>query len=155
MLESLNKDIQIDKYNLDALCEKQASLYFYYSELQSKEESVLSELKLTLKEEESRADLHFRMNGLPDGVKITESGISSAISGLGMIEALRRKVIKQQEIVINLENAVRALDQKRKMLELLVQLYVHNYYCTDQNVGEAIQKLKTENINTDRMKKKE
>jgi len=151
----LEKDLAIDKYNLDSLCENQASLYFFYSEKLAKLDNELGDIKFKLKEMEAGLDIYFRTNGISPDIKTTEAAISSAITSNKEVSDLRKDVIEKQKEMNSLENMLKALDQKKKMLELLVQLYVHNYYCTDKDVGEAIQKMKTENINSSRMKKGE
>jgi len=151
----LDKDLAIDKYNLDSLCENQSSLYFFYSEKLAKLDNELGDIKFKLKETEAGLDIYFRTNGISPDIKTTEAAISSAITSNKEVSDLRKDVIEKQKEMNSLENMLKALDQKKKMLELLVQLYVHNYYCTDKDVGEAIQKMKTENINSSRMKKGE
>lgn len=127
MEKDFSKDIHPNKYDLDGECEKQSNLYFDYMEELSKAKTERDRAKIKLKQLSAVIELEYRKNP-PKEIKITESVIESLVQTDKRVKEQEEILIKMNEIVFTLENAVEAIKCKKSMIQELDSLWMTGYY---------------------------
>jgi len=123
------KDLEIDQENLDIEAIRQPELYFKYSLLakEAREEFDLLKMKLGITESElgSKARLKPKEFGIR---KVTEGAIKEAVQRHPRYLAIYKKMIIAKNEAELLNHAQEAMNQRKRMIEVLVQLHGREYF---------------------------
>ena len=134
--EKLKEDLKISRYDLEREASEQASLYFYYAEMQADAKAEANSAKDALSLITAEQSLFYRKNP-PEGLKVTEAVVVSLVEqDREVIDAKERLVNAYRELTL-LDGILRALDHKKSSVDNLVKLYLNNYYSASSEVGET------------------
>ena len=123
-LRSLREDARIDKFNLHVCAEEQAGFYAYWAEKLADARKLVEGLENKLKLEE--ATVATRLRGTLE--KVTEGKISEGVATDAGVTALKEELIQAEHERNLAEAAVRALDHRKSMIEVLARLWTAQYY---------------------------
>ena len=155
------KDIQIDENSLDIECLDQSSLMLKYGQYEAKMERKKADAKEELDYVKGKLDLAIRKNpenyGLKD-VKITETVVNNVIIQTDDYKKVRDKLFDAQEEHTTSKNVVKAISQRKDMLEGLIYLHGQQYFSSpsvprDLNKERAQKKQVQEEVNNGIAKK--
>lgn len=128
MSDPLN-DLTIDEYRLDRECLKQPKLMLEYSLKLSEAKRLCDEQKAKL--ERLRAKCSHRVRNSPSDYgleRATVEAVKSAVEQIKEVRTASNEVIQRQFVVDELNGICRAIDHRKRMLELLVSLHGQSYY---------------------------
>jgi len=124
---NIEEDVKIDKNNLAVECADAAETYYYYAKELGIAKTNLDISKTNLDAVIAKKQLYYRMTP-PDGLKVTETVVSSAVDNDTDVQNARHTVDKSQATVNLLYSAVMALGEKSSRLKDLVSLNNRDYY---------------------------
>jgi len=128
-MNDFEKDLEIDVMNLDVEAMRQPELYFKYSTLakEAREKFDMMKMKLNVTESElaQKARLKPRAFGL---TKVTEGAVSEAVKLHPRYQSVYKKMIQAKNEADLMYHAQEALNQKKRMIELLVKLHGSEYF---------------------------
>jgi len=153
LLNEIDDNLEIDLLDLHLEWQKQSLLYKQYSSKLSEYSIQKDEDKKKIDREYARLDLKFRREKKEKKEKFLESEIKSLIEVDPFYIKKWNLYFGISRIVGDLQNAVRALDQKKRSLENEVQLYQSGYYSTPKerkiNI-KSINKITENKVNRQR-----
>ncbi len=127
--KKLEHDREIDPEQLDVEIVKQPDIFLYWSEKYVTARSRRDRAEMQLELTKARLDGECREQPELFGLKkVTEGAVKAAIECHQDVEDDENKVIEAKEDVNLLEKIVTALDQKKRMLELLVTLHGQQFF---------------------------
>lgn len=131
-------DVNIDEYNLDKEFMIQASMtmkwYEYYIQLEQKVAKLKKQLELL----EATLDKHIRENP-PENIKLTETYIKNSIIMNNEYQRLKTDIINTEYDTKIAKAAVSAMQDKKKSLEHLWEMYYMGYNAEPrQNIKDKI-----------------
>jgi hypothetical protein len=142
----VQKDVTLDKNNLDVEWERQSNLMEEYTKMLAKSNKEYSDIKLLLdnivsgKKLEWRLDGEIKLNGKT--TKVTEGSLDNAIDvDEECIEQKKLLIEKQYEIDV-LKGVVEALRNKKSALEYEVQLYLSGYFGSPNDQRQLLNKYR-------------
>lgn len=121
---SLREDARIDKFNLHVSAEEQPGLYAYWAERAADARKRAEGLENKLKLEE--ATVATRLRGSLE--KVTEGKIAEGTATDAGVIALKDELVQADHERNLAEAAVRALDHRKSMIEVLARLWTASYY---------------------------
>lgn len=121
---SLREDARIDKFNLHLSAEDQPGLYAYWAEKAADARKLSEGLENKLKLEE--ATVATRLRGTLE--KVTEGKIAEGVATDPGVIALKEDLVQADHERNLAEAAVRALDHRKSMIEVLSRLWTASYY---------------------------
>lgn len=121
---SLREDARIDKFNLHLSAEDQPGLYAYWAEKAADARKLSEGLENKLKLEE--ATVATRLRGTLE--KVTEGKIAEGVATDPGVIALKEDLVQADHERNLAEAAVRALDHRKSMIEVLARLWTASYY---------------------------
>ncbi len=133
-----SEDLRLDKMNLDLELEKQASLYFQYSEEYAKEKGLVDQARLQLDLQRAEVGLGARENPKDYGFKLTADAIVDLVANDSEVKNLNEIYISHRERFVMLERLLSAFEMKAKALDKLTQLYLSGYF--QQNTKKPVRK---------------
>lgn len=140
------QDLKIDIENLDVEATVQAELYFKWASLAREAREEMDMAKLNLEITEAKLSKKVREKPAEFGVrKVTEGSISIAVkTHPDYAEAYKDHIKAKSEYEI-LIKAEQAMEQKKRSIELLVQLHGREYFAgpnAPHTPGELWKKVK-------------
>lgn len=142
----VQKDVTLDKNNLDVEWERQSNLMEEYTKMLARSNKEYSDIKLLLdniisgKKLEWRLDGEIKLNGKT--TKVTEGSLDNAIDvDEECIEQKKLLIEKQYEIDV-LKGVVEALRNKKSALEYEVQLYLSGYFGSPNDQRQLLNKYR-------------
>ena len=127
--DEFEKDLEIDIESLEVEACRQPELYFRYSKLTVEARENYDSKKLRLSVIESELSKKVRLKPGAFGLaKTTEASIKEAVSTHPQYITAYKRMIKAKNEADLLFNAQNAMDQRKRMLELLVQLHGREYF---------------------------
>jgi len=140
------KDLAIDPENLDAEACIQPELYFKYAQLATEARKAQDEAKLNFDLAEVTLSQQVRTSPGNYGIrKITEGAITEAVKAQPEYEVAYQKFIQAKAEADILYKAQESLEQRKRMIELLVQLHSREYFAgpsVPHTVGELYMEVK-------------
>lgn len=121
---SLREDARVDKFNLHVSAEEQPGLYAYWAERAADARKRAEGLENKLKLEE--ATVATRLRGSLE--KVTEGKIAEGTATDAGVIALKAELVQADHERNLAEAAVRALDHRKSMIEVLARLWTASYY---------------------------
>jgi hypothetical protein len=121
------ENVKINRFHLEKECERQPSLYMYESDLlaEAKEDRDFEEDELDRLL--GKRELEIRDNP-PDGFKVTEGSVKAALANDDLIIAQKKKFRRSKARVARQEGIVKAMEQRKSMLESLTIMWSKGYY---------------------------
>lgn len=121
---SLREDIKIDKMNLHIAAEEQADLYAYWAEKSADARKVAEGLENKLDFEEATVATRLRSSG----EKTTEGKIAEGVATDATVIDLKAQLVEAEHTKNQADAAVRALDHRKSMIEVLARLWTASYF---------------------------
>jgi len=125
---NIKEDVMINRFSLEEESEKQASLFYYWSELLVDARNDRDRAKGKYKQTMSQAQLDYRSGVKELESKLTEKAIEAAVECDKDVIVARNAFFEAEKEVNRLEAAVNSMGQKKSMLGHLVQLFTQQYY---------------------------
>jgi len=154
------KDLEIDIENLEVEATLQPELFFKYSRLAKEARENFDMLKMRLSVTESELAQKARIRPRAFGLqKVTEASIREAVQTHPKYITIYKKMIKAKSYADLLNRAQEAMDQRKRMLELLVQLHGREYFAgpnvphTPDQFWKQIKERREEKIHEKMIKK--
>lgn len=122
-------DVNLDKFNLDGEADKQASIYLFWSKQAARALKAAGRAELDLKIRRAELAVAFRANP-PGGVKVTNDSVTDYLDSHPEVRRLASDLIDAEADAKELEHGLRALQQKKDMIEVEVRLHLNNYFST-------------------------
>lgn len=142
------KDLEVDKDNLDYEWVRQASLYdkwnkaFVFASRESERlEERLDQIKSEVDDDIRRNPEKFSLD------KVTESAIKSKLSNNKKVIKAKTRYLDMLAVQRTIAGALKALEHKRKALERLVDLHICGYVqrdIPDESRRETVNKVRKE-----------
>lgn len=122
--------LEPDINRLDVEWVRQSKLFFYWSEKLRKAKKRLERAERDFKLTQSEIDLKIRKSPKKYGLseKPLEKAIANVVLQKPKYKAAQKVVFKIQDRVNTLRNVVVSLDQRKKALEKLVDLFLGQYF---------------------------
>ena len=130
------KELSINKYRLDEECLSHSGRYAYYSEACAIAKSNVSKAKDNLELTMAEANIRIRQKFADDGVKFTESLVTSTITMDSEVKQAKAELRDAEEVYGRLSVAVSAFEARRSELDNLVKLYCAGYFSTVDGSGK-------------------
>jgi arginine utilization protein RocB len=153
-LESFKADLAIDPASLDVEAIRQAELFFKWAEKSATAKAEVDRLKLKMDTTESKLDARARRDPEAFGIsKSTEGAISAAIKAHPDYIAAQEVWMLAREAGNLIDRAVEAMEQKKRMIEVLVTLHGQQFFAgpsVPHNLAESYMeqtKQREENLN--------
>ena len=121
---SLREDVKLDKMNLHQAAEEQPDRYAYWAEKSADARKVAEGLKNKLEFEE--ATVATRLRGSLE--KVTEGKIAEGVATDPAVIDLKAQLVDAEHTRNQADAAVRALDHRKSMIEVLARLWTASYY---------------------------
>lgn len=151
-ITEIEQDLFIDKNNLDFECIDQPKRFLKWSQKMSQaiKERDQSKRAMVVTRAVRNSDIRFRPSEY--GVeKVTEGSIAATLENQGDVQAAEQLIIDNQYAVNIFTGAKEAFEQRKSMLEKLVNLYISGYYSRPKTEGEGMSQITdigTEEIKT-------
>jgi len=147
------QDLKIDIESLDVEATVQAELYFKWASLASEAREAMDMAKLNLEITEAKLSAKVRQKPAEFGVrKVTEGSIAIAVKTHPDYDAAYKEHIQAKSEYDILYKAQEAMEQKKRSIELLVQLHGREYFAgpsvphTPQELWKEVEKKKGEKL---------
>jgi hypothetical protein len=122
-------DRQIDPSELDLAAATQADTFFYWAEQLTAARMRAEQCKHVIDLTEARVELECRQNPEKFGlVKSTEAAISSAVKASADVVSCKKEFLEAREESMLLDWAVNAMEQRKRMIEVLITLHGQQYF---------------------------
>ena len=148
------KDLEIDIENLDVEAVRQPELYYQYSELAKEAREKFDLLKMKLGITESELAKRARIKPASFGIgKVTEASIKEAVTTHAQYRTAYKRMIRAKNAAELMGHAQEAMNQRKRMIELLVQLHGREYFSgpsvphTPQQIWKNYKEKKGEKLN--------
>lgn len=143
MSRDFKQDVKLDQYSLDKCALEQPELYAYWGEQWADAVNDRDRAKDYLSVVRSDCDEEIRKDprsyGWINEKAPTEAFIASAISGHENFKSANDEYLAACHEVNILAVAKESFEQRRKMIEVLVQLYVSSYYSGNKELDKGYQ----------------
>ena len=146
-------DLEIDIENLEVEATLQPELYFKYSLMAKEAREKFDLLKMKLSITESELSKKARLKPADFGIrKTTEGAIKDGVTTHPLYRTVFKRMIRAKNEAELMNCAQEAMNQRKRMLELLVQLHGREYFAgpslphTPKEFWERIKKKKGEQI---------
>jgi hypothetical protein len=128
-LKRFENDRKIDPSSLDLVAATQSEVFFYWAQRAVEARMASDRAKLAFDLVESRLKLQARANPADFGLaKVTESGVDEVVKVNKEYLAAQEEYLKAREESLLLDWAVQALEQRKRMIEVLVTLHGQQYF---------------------------
>lgn len=129
IMNEFEQDKKINPGQLDVEAVQQADLFYKWAEKSVEAKTDLNKANLQLDLLEAELQLKCRDKPEEFGLsKITEKGVDTAVKRHGAYIDARKECIEAQRISSLLDKAVMAMEQKKRMIEVLVTLHGQQYF---------------------------
>lgn len=139
--EEFEQDIEVDPLQLDVQAALQGENFFKWAERSAKARKKVNDLELDLKIIKSELSDKLRRNPSKYGMdKATEVGIQNAIRLIPRYREANEALIAAKLESELLDVAVKAMEQKKRMIEVLITLHGQSYFAgpsVPRNLMEA------------------
>ena len=126
-------DVHLDKFDLDGESEKQASIYLHWSRKAAEARVDADRAELNYKFRRGEKATEFRASL----AKATNDVVNEHLDSDSELRDMRTQFLQAQSRSYELDNGLRALQQKKDMIELLTKLHLNNYFATPGGVAKT------------------
>lgn len=138
----LDQDLNLDKDNLDFECLDQPNRFMRWSVNMADAIKQRDWAKRQVQITRSEMSVDIRTNPNKYGLeKATEGSVAATLETLKEISDVENAYIESQRVANIYSSAKEAFEQRKKMLELLTQLYLSGYYSRPKQEMEAVTKM--------------
>jgi hypothetical protein len=130
-------DIRLIPTKLDQESQKQAETFYYWSEQLAGVEKEKDKQENRLKLRRAEIALQLRAKP-PEGVKITEGTIEALLDSNLELNELKNALIEITHTANSMRAGVRALEQKKSMIENLSRLWLSGYFADPRMEDEDL-----------------
>ena len=131
MNRNFDDDIKFNKYQLEEVCEKHASIYWYWANKLAEAKNALGDSEDALKLVTAQADGNYRETWDENKWgKKTEASIAGKVASDSQVREYKDKFISNQHEVNTLIAAVSAFDHRKGMIDNEVKLLIGGFYAT-------------------------
>jgi hypothetical protein len=128
-MNEFDKDLQIDVHQLDVEAAMQGELFFKWAERSAEATKARDRAKLALDVLEAELDSTIRQSPEEYGLsKVTEGAIQSAIKQIEEWQKAQKDYIEARSESALTDHAVSAMEQRKRMIEVLVTLHGQEYF---------------------------
>lgn len=135
------KDRSIDPGQLDLECTQQPDLFFKWAERAVEAKKALDNAKFNLEVLEANLAIKIRRNPINYSLhKLTDTGVKTAIQNHPRYKEAYGRYLDIKGDSLLLDKAVEAMEQKKRMLEVLITLHGQEYFAgpsTPRNLVSA------------------
>lgn len=141
--DEFKRDVEIDPNELDLACTTQAEIFFKWAERLVISRNRVDRLKKQLETKYASISSDIRQNPESFGMgksRVTESSIDATIRTDPDYAELYDDWLKARYNMNMLDMAVKAMEQRKRMIEVLVTLHGQEYFAgpsIPRNLGEA------------------
>ena len=129
MSNELTKDLRIDPEQLDICAIEQPEKHFKWSQRAIEAKKNEGEVKLEFDVVEAQIQSEIRKSPESYGLKkSTETAISAAVKKQKEYQEMNTKYLEARETTAILQSAAGAMEQRKRMIELLVTLLGQQYF---------------------------
>lgn len=134
---SYKDDVKLNRFQLDTACEEQGGIYTYWSEKAAEAREVREKLenRLDFVVAQKTAEAYNNPGMLPGG-KATEATAKAYVNSHPEVVNLKEELTVAQKQENVLAGAVRGIDSRKAMIEVLQRLYSGQYW-GDPNPGKG------------------
>ncbi len=148
--KDFEKDMAINRFQLELECEKHPGLYAFYVVYGNKAEDKYAKLALKLKHRLGEIEINLRQ-APPEKIKITESSIKALLTTNKEIQTMEVELLELKLNVNTYKSALNALEHRRSELNNLTSLYQSSYFSKPsgykkENNTDAAQREQRQNI---------
>lgn len=153
-------DVKIDPLQLDVEAVRQPRLMMKWAEKYAEARKTSDEAKLQLDIKEAEIKTDIRKEPEKFGInKVTEASVDEAMKRHPVFQAYSKNLIQARYDAAIMEKAVNTMEQRKRMLEVLVELHKQEYFAgpsSPRNLAELFvegeEKVRSETLG--RQKKK-
>lgn len=124
----IEKDLSVNRYQLDLEAMSLPSIYFRYSDAVREAKEIVSEKKDNLEAVLAERNIAIREECANNGTKTTEGIISAMVNSDSEVLKAKKELRDAMATHGRLQVAVSALETKRNSIDNLVKLYCNAYY---------------------------
>lgn len=143
-MEGFENDIRINPNELDVAAIEQSELFFEYSQKAVEARSDVDRAKLQLETIENDLNTDVRENPAKYHMaKTTEAAITAKVKTHNAYLDARKEFLKAQETHGIMDAAMRAMEHRKRMIEILTTLHGQQYFAgpkTPRNLEKAYSK---------------
>jgi hypothetical protein len=133
MTRDFEADIKFNKYQLDEVCEKHASVYWYWANKLAEAKNALGDSEDKLKLITSQQDSYYRENWAAnenEWGKKTDTAVAGRVNNDDKVRDAKNEFINNQHEVNTLIAAVSAFEHRKGMIDNEVKLLIGGFYAT-------------------------
>lgn len=140
------KDLEIDKFQLDKECLTHAKMYYNYAEAAQDAKARISKAKDNVEFVTAKRNIEIRKEYETIGKKFTEAVITSELALDKDVIFAKNELRDAEELYGKLQVAVNAMEIKGNELDNLVKLFGSQYFSTTKDYGNEIRKNLNKNV---------
>lgn len=142
MEKEYEKDLEIDKYALDAECMDQPRRFIHWAEALAEASSVRDRMDQSLDVTLAQTEMKVRKDPTAYGLeKVTDASVKALVTIDPFVVKAEELLIQAKHRVNILFAAKEAFEQRKSMLENLVKLFLSGYWSDPKIKGEAKETL--------------
>lgn len=127
--EELDDDKSIEPHQLDVECVRQADTFFKWAERLTHANAEVDRLEYDIDLLEAKLQLECRQYPDRFGLSnVTDTAIKSAVKAHKKMEPRIRHLMRAKVLASLLSKAVSAMEQKKRMIEVLITLHGQEYF---------------------------
>jgi len=128
-LNEFQEDLELDPLQLDVAATMQGELFFKWSQRWVVAREAMDRAKLDLDITENELNIDVRRNPDDYGLdKVTEKLAEAAVKASAKYRKKAEQLIEKRKIAGRLEKAVMAMEQRKRMIEVLITLHGQQYF---------------------------
>lgn len=147
----LYDDLTLDITNLDTNWLEQPQIAFSWNQLFNAAQFTLRQLENKLKTLSAEMYLEIKQIAVEEKEKTTEALLNNRVSTNKKIMKLQTDIFDAQYIVDILSSAKKAMDDRRRALEGLTELFVTHYFVSERD-NQALKELGGEKVEEEQAK---
>lgn len=147
LLQELKSKLRIDEHALEEAWRDQPDLFYQVASEQALALSIRDEVKQDLEELEAEVDIELRKDAATSGEKTTETQIQSNKKVDKRVKAMNDKFLEKRHLAERWKVLRDAYEQRSFALSRLVELYIANYYSSNENKKPLNTELSTVRAN--------
>ena len=130
MTRDFESDIKFNKYQLDEVCEKHASVYWYWANKLAEAKNALGDSEDKFKLTSAQREMFIRQHWDEAWGKQTEAGVKEQLESDADYISAKEDIRNNQHEVNTLIAAVSAFDHRKGMIDNEVKLLIGVFYAT-------------------------
>lgn len=142
---NLKKDLLLDITNLDTNWLEQPQIAFSWNQLYNAAQFTLRKMENKHKTLSAETYLQIKQKAVRENEKTTEALLNNRVSTDPIIKKLQEEIFDAQYIVDILSSIKKSMDDRRRALEGLTELFVTHYFVSERD-NQALKELGGEKV---------